>query len=76
MLKMFGLGEYPGLPGWAQSYHKNLPSKVGDMRDVDLIPGLGQFPGVGNGNSIQYSCLENPLDCGLQSIGSQRVRHN
>ena len=75
-LKCLGWGEYPGLPGWAQCYHKNPPAKVGDMRDVGLIPGLGQFPGVGNGNSIQYSCLENPMDCRLHSIGSQWVRHN
>ena len=32
--------------------------------DSDLIPGLGKFPGEGNGNSLQYSCLENPMDRG------------
>ena len=35
--------------------------------------------GKGNGNLLQYSCLENPMDrvaCGLQSIGLQRVRHD
>ena len=43
-----------------------------------MIPGLGRTPGEGNGNPLQYSCLENPMDRGarLQSIGSQRVRHN
>ena len=31
-------------------------------RDLDSIPGLGRFPGEGNGNPLQYSCLENPMD--------------
>ena len=43
---------------------KNLPSNVGDAGDVGLIPGLGRFPGVGNGNPLQYSCLENSMDRG------------
>ena len=30
--------------------------------DPDLIPGLGRSPGEGNGNLLQYSCLENPMD--------------
>ena len=30
--------------------------------DLDLIPGLGRSPGEGNGNPLQYSCLENPMD--------------
>jgi len=41
-----------------------------------LIPGLGRYPGEGNGNPCQYSCLENPIDRGvsrLQSMGLQRV---
>ena len=32
--------------------------------DLGLIPGLGRSPGEGNGNSLQYSCLENPMDRG------------
>ena len=40
---------------------KNLPANAGDERDVGLIPGLGRSPGVGNGNPLQYSCLENPI---------------
>ena len=35
-----------------------------DTRDRDLIPGLGRSPGVGNGNPLQFSCLENPMDRG------------
>ena len=35
---------------------KNLPAKAGDTRDSGLTPGLRRFPGVGNGNLLQYSC--------------------
>ena len=41
---------------------KNLPVDTGNIRDVSLIPGLGRSPGRGNGNPLQYSCLENPMD--------------
>ena len=41
---------------------KNLPANAGDTRDEGSIPGLGRFPGVGNGYPLQYSCLENPKD--------------
>ena len=37
---------------------KNLPANAGDVRDTDLIPGLGRSPGGGHGNPLQYSCLE------------------
>ena len=43
---------------------KNLPTNAGDIRDVGLIPGSGGFPGGGNGNPLQYSCLENSMDRG------------
>ena len=43
---------------------KNLPASAGDIRDMGLIPGSGRFPGGGNGNPLQYSCLENPMDRG------------
>ena len=33
-------------------------------KDMGLIPGLGRFPGGGNGNTLQCSCLENPMDRG------------
>ena len=38
---------------------KESPCNAGDL---DLIPGLGRSPGEGNGNPLQYSCLENPMD--------------
>ena len=35
-----------------------------DTGDVGSLPGLGRSPGEGDGNSLQYSCLENPMDRG------------
>ena len=46
---------------------KNLPASAGDIKDVGLIPGLGRSPWKGNGNPLQYSCLENPMDGGDRS---------
>ena len=40
---------------------KNLPANAADTRDTNLIPGLGRSPIVGNGNPLQYSCLENSM---------------
>ena len=48
-----------GLP--SGSTVKKPPANAGD---VGLIPGSGKSPGEGNGNPLQYSCLENPLDRG------------
>ena len=53
-----------------------LPANAGD---AGMIPGSGRSPGGGNGNPLQYSYLENPIDGGpdgLQSLGSQRVGHD
>ena len=49
-----------GFPG--ASGLKNLPANAGDARDAGLIPGLGRSPGEGNGNPLQYSCLESSMD--------------
>ena len=43
---------------------KNMPTIVGEKRDVGLLPGLGRFPREGNDNPLQYSCLGNPMDGG------------
>ena len=43
---------------------KNPPANAGDVRDAGSIPGLGRYLGGGNGNSLQYSSLENPMDRG------------
>ena len=49
---------------------ENLPANAGDAGDTGSIPGSGRFPGVGNGNPLQYSCLENSMDRGVwQAIG-------
>ena len=40
---------------------KNLPANAGD---VGSVPGSGRSPGEGNGNPVQYSCLEDPMDRG------------
>ena len=51
-----------GFPGGAVV--KNQPPNVGDIRDVGSIPGSGTSPGEGNGNPLQYSCLENSMVSG------------
>ena len=43
---------------------KNLPANAGDTKVAGYIPGLGRSPGEGNGNPLQYSCLENSMDRG------------
>ena len=43
---------------------KNPAANTGDIRDAGSIPGSGSSPGEGNGNVLQYSCLENPMDRG------------
>ena len=43
---------------------KSLPTNLGDIRDAGSIPGLERSPGGGNGNPLQYSSLENPMDRG------------
>ena len=48
---------------------KNLPANAEDIRTLGSIPGLGRSPGEGNGDPLQYSCLENPH--GQRSLGSQ-----
>ena len=43
---------------------KHPPANAGDVREAGSIPGLGRFPGEGNGDLLQYSCLENSMDRG------------
>ena len=50
-----------------------------NVGDLGLIPGLGRSPGEGNGNPLQHSCLENPMDRGSWKAavpGATRVGHN
>ena len=43
---------------------KNLPANAGDIRDLGSIPGSGRAAGGEHSNTLQYSCLENPMDRG------------
>ena len=43
---------------------KNPPDDAGDIKGVGLTPGVGKSPGGGHGNSLQYPCLEKPMDRG------------
>ena len=52
-----------GFPGG--SVAKNPPANARDAGDEDSIPGSGRSPGEGNGNPLQYSCLENSMDRGV-----------
>ena len=63
-----------GFPGGSDG--KEFTCNVGDLGS---IPGLGRSPGGGNGNPLQYSCLENPMDRGAWQApvhGVARVRHD
>ena len=57
----------------AGSAVKNLPSKAGDAGDEGSIHGSGRSPGGGNGNQLQYSYLENPMDRGACRATGHRV---
>ena len=60
----FPHGLYNNLSFQGDTVVKNLPGNAGHARDESLIPGSGRSPEVGNGNSFQYSCLENCMDGG------------
>ena len=62
MLKL----DFPG-----GSVENNPPANAGDTRDAGSIPGSGKSPGGGNGNALQYSCLENPMDMSLAGYSGQ-----
>ena len=58
---------------------KNPPANTGDARDAGSIPGWGRSLGIGNGNVLQYSCLENSMDRGAWQAtvhGVERVGYN
>ena len=57
-----GQGIRKGFPGVLEV--KNMPANAGDIRG-SLIPGLRRSLGEGNGNPLQYSCLENSMDRGV-----------
>ena len=58
---------------------KNSPTNAGDEGDAGSVPRLRRSPGARNGNSLQYSCLENPTDRGAWQSTIHRVgktQHN
>ena len=57
---------------------KNLSANVGDRREVGPVPGLGRYPGGGQGIVFQYFCLENPMDreAWWATIGLPRLEHD
>ena len=70
----FTKGKWSWGPGGSDT--KESSCNVGDPSS---IPGLGRSSGEGTDNSLQYYCLEKPMDrgaCRLQSVGLQRVRHD
>ena len=52
---------------------KNLPANAGDVGDSGSILGSGRSPGEGNGNQLQYSCLENFMERGPWQVTVHRV---
>ena len=60
MFRLNGSMRYVG-PSLVAQTVKNQPASAGD---VGSVPGLGRSSGEGNGNPLQYSCLENPMDRG------------
>ena len=59
-------------------YSYLLKESVCNAEDLSLIPRLGRSPGEGNGNPLQYSCLENPMDRGawwaiVQGVAKSRT---
>ena len=71
---MATLHTFIGFPGGSE-----VKASACNVGDLGSIPGLGRSPGEGNGNPLQYSCLENPMEeepGRLQSKGLQRVGHN
>ena len=57
-----------GLPGGSDS-----KASARNAEDPGSIPGSGRFPGEGNGNPLQYSCLENPMDGGAWQATAHEV---
>ena len=63
--------KYRGFPGG-----EVVSSNAGDTGDAGLIPESGRYPRRGNGNPLQYSCLENPMDRGAWRATVHRVKES
>ena len=57
-----GISYIFGLPQWLRGKESACNEEVAE--DAGSVPGLAGFPGGGHGNTLQYSCLENPMDRG------------
>ena len=55
---------------------KNPLVNAGHIRDMGSVPKLGRSPGEGHGNSLQYSCLENPMERGTWQATVYKVTKN
>ena len=62
---------YPGIPSGLSC--KESSCNAGDTGDVGSSPGSGRSPGGRHGNTLQYSCLDNPMDRGARWATVQRV---
>ena len=64
------MGDHLGIPGALGFFSLDFPggsdgkASVYNVGDLGLIPELGRSPGEGNGNPLQFYCLENPIDRG------------
>ena len=58
---------------WLSNFHSNSKNSTCNVKDLDLIPGLGRSPGEENGYPLQYSCLENSMDRGAWRATVHRV---
>ena len=73
-IKIVVLIKHLGFPGGSE-----VKASACNAGDLGLIPGLGRSPGEGNGNPLQYSCLENPMDGGawwatIHGVAKSRTR--
>ena len=65
LIKMVNVKCFPG--------GSEVKASACNVGDLGSIPGLGRFPGEGNGNPLRYSCLENPMDRGAWQATVHRV---
>ena len=70
------VSDLPGLCALTQggSMVKNPPANAGDIRDTGSIPGSGRSSGEGNGNALQYPCLENSVKRGSSWAAVDEVK--
>ena len=84
-LKYSSSCQTPNVPIWRLVLSHSWASLVAQFKESacqsrrGFVPESARSPGEGNGNPLQYSCLENPMEreaCGLQSMRPQEVRHD